>query len=112
MSDEFESAWKSAMVDLQHDLDEASTEAAQAGVDAVKASHPYTDRTGDLTGTARQEKNYVLGGADMVWPEDYADFVDRKKTFNFTANASRVAEAELRAKVEGVSEKAAGKFGV
>lgn len=111
MSDDFESAWKSAMSDLQHDLDEASTEAAQAGIDAVKTSHPYTDRTGNLTGTAHQEKNYALGGADMVWGEDYAGYVDGKPAFNFTDKASTIAEAELRAKVEGVSAKLASNFG-
>jgi hypothetical protein len=111
MLEEFERAWKATLVELERDLDAASTESAQAGLDAIKADHPYTDRTGDLTSTSHTEKNYALGGADMVWPEEYAGFVDGKRGFNFTKRASDVAKTELVAKVEQVAQGAGSKFG-
>lgn len=89
--------WSSACDAFDNGAEKASKNAAEAGVDEIKQSHPYTDRTGDLTDDA-----HVVPGTDdgkriaeMEWPEDYASYVDRKEQFNFTERAERVATGAL-----------------
>lgn len=99
--DEFESRAKAASKQLAEDLHQGGMKAAQAGVDAEKAYHPYQDHTpGDgLTDSAHVEEDHVDGGGVMLWPVPYADYVDqgtsRSRPYPFTPLAMQVAERDL-----------------
>jgi len=94
---------RDAEAGLEHDLHRAGMDAAKAGVDLAKASHGYQDRTGDLTSTAHVEENHATGGGIMVWPEEYAGYVDkgtsRARAFPFTPKAKKLAGVMLNAGV-------------
>ena len=108
--DGFEHATNDALDELDADLDKAGLEAAKGGVDAAKNYHPYTDRTGELTGNAHAEPDLAHGGGMMVWPEPYAGFVDegtsRARPYPFTPLAEQVAERDL----EHLTAQAVDKF--
>lgn len=91
-------AWSAARRELEDDLDHVGIEAAQGGVDAATANHPYEDQTGDLTGHAHVEPD-PRGGGIMVWPDDYASYVDegtsRSNPYPFTPLALQVADRDL-----------------
>lgn len=77
-------------------LDTAALNAAREGVRAAQQDHPYTDRTMDLTQTAKAERGRPGSGeAVMVWEMPYAGFVDegtsRAKPYPFTPIARREA---------------------
>src|ERR1043166_3002481 len=79
-----------------HDTDNAAKNAADEGVKAEQADHPYTDRTRNPTGSAHVEPADGGEGFDMVWPAPYANFVDkgtsRAKASPFTPIAEERAE--------------------
>lgn len=83
--------------ELRDDLAKDAYRAARDGIARAKADHPYTDRTGQLTGTATVEITRVNGdvSALMQWPQPYASFVDqgtqRSKPYPFTPQAERSA---------------------
>lgn len=92
---------------LEGDLALMSIQAAEAGVSEAKRNHPYTDRTGDLTGEATVLKEFDSRGnteAEMLWPENYASFVDkgtsRAKPYPFTPQAVERAEQALKSGVD------------
>jgi hypothetical protein len=102
--DELEHAWADEVKQLEWDLDKTALVAARAGVEAVREDHPYTDRTYQLTETARALPHTYAGdeepgGAMMIWPKGYAGFVDdgtsRSRAFPFSPKAAEVAEATL-----------------
>lgn len=97
--DEFAERAKAASRKLADDLHAAGMKAAQAGIDAEKAYHPYTDRTHDLTDTAHVEEDVADGGGVMLWPMPYADYVDQgtstSRPYPFTPLAMQVADREL-----------------
>lgn len=71
----------SGLDELEHATDQVSIEAAEQGVEAVQAEHPYTDRTYFLSGGAHVEPNTGSDepgrGASIVWPAPYASFVQQ-----------------------------------
>lgn len=105
-------AWGSAYYDLQDELADASFIAAGVGVAEAQAKHPYTDRTGNLTGTATPADTIDQGerGALMAWPMPYGTYVDegttRSKAYPFTPVAADAAETSL----QGLTEVAAERF--
>lgn len=76
--------------DLAEALQEVGQEVldkfAKEAVERMKADHPYTDRTGDLTDTIMWEP-IPGGGVYIVALQDYASFVelgtDRAKAYPF-----------------------------
>lgn len=90
---------------LADDLQRAGVKAAKDGVALARASHPYEDRTGNLTNNAHVEEDHAIGGGLMTWPEDYASYVDegtsRARAFPFTPRARKLAAVMLN---EGVQE--------
>ena len=105
--DEFGAAWGAAVSDARTDLVEASLDAAAAGVREAQDNHPYTDRTYGLTGDSHTEQADD-GEAEMVWPAEYAGFVDegtsRNRPYPFTPQARERAEAELQRKTQDVAD--------
>lgn len=92
---------------LKADLSDMSLQAAEAGVKEAKRNHPYTDRTHNLTDEAFAAPAIDRQGqtvADMVWPEDYASFVNkgtsRSKAYPFTPQAEERAEQALKSGVD------------
>jgi hypothetical protein len=104
--------WKGEIAHLEGELQVASWQAASDGVSAERRDHPYTDRTYDLTNTATPESD-ENGEADMVWPQEYASFVDegtsRSAAYPFTPLAKDAAaksiEAGARAAVDHIEER-------
>ena len=96
-----------AMPELEANVERANIQAAEEGIRAAQTEHPYTDRTGDLTGEAHVEPD-GNGKALMVWPMEYATFVDegtsRAAAYPFTPLAEKVAADALPAKVEAAVE--------
>ena len=96
--------------ELRDDLRKVQRAAAEAGVEEEQEHHPYTDRTWQLTERAHVEEN-AEGEAEMVWPKDYASFVDGRG-YDPTAQASGryaftpIAEQRARAAAERGAEKA------
>jgi hypothetical protein len=83
---------------LEHGTIHAVAKAAEAGIKAVKAEHPYRDRTHQLTDKARVDGFKVEGKkshATMHWPKKYASYVDNRPGYNFTDHALDAAEREL-----------------
>jgi len=94
----------SASSELDHNLDECARDAAEKGLVAFTQQHPYTDRTFNLTASARVERpTYATAGhhvRDMVWGgEDsdapYAEFVERMPNYKFTTAAAEEAQRVL-----------------
>lgn len=82
---------------LEHATDRAAANAADEGVRAEQEDHPYQDRTQTLTGSAHVEPSDDSDpGCDMVWPADYASFVndgtERAKAFPFVPIAEKRAK--------------------
>jgi hypothetical protein len=104
-------AWGGAVASMRSGLGEVSLEAAREGVREAQSNHPYTDRTHDLTDAAHAERT----GEDieMVWPAEYAGFVDRgtkrSKPYPFTPQAEATAEKVLAYGAEHVVDTAIGK---
>lgn len=99
----FEAEVDSALRDLAEDLHRAGVRAAEDGVALAKASHPYQDHTptDGLTDSARAEEDTVTGGGIMIWPAEYASFVDkgtsRARPYPFTPKAEKLAAVMLNA---------------
>ena len=95
----FEEAYRRAEDELATGLDSAAKEAAQEGVDAAKAQHPYRDRTHNLTDQAHVEPSAVRGDHFMTWPMEYASYVDqgtsRANPYPFTPLAEQAADRGL-----------------
>lgn len=108
-ADEFAAMVDSALRDLTEDLHKAGIKAAEDGVLAAKQEHPYTDRTGDLTGNAHVEEDHAKGGGIMTWPEEYASFVDkgtvRSKKYPFSPRATSAASYSLEVKAQEALDK-------
>src|SRR5690242_15341349 len=89
--------------ELRSDLHRAGIDAAKSGIELARASHPYTDRTGELTGNAHVEEDHATGGGIMVWAEEYAGYVDegtsRARAYPFTPKAKKLAGVMLNAGV-------------
>lgn len=86
---------------LEHDTHNAAKNAADEGVKEEQRDHPYVDRTQNLTGSAHVEPADDGGpGFDMVWPAEYASFVNqgtsRAAAFPFTPIAENRAEQVLK----------------
>lgn len=105
----FAESWDRHYATLKGYLDKAPLAAAQHGVRAAQEDHPYTDRTYQLTETARALPHRFEGegdveGAAMMWSKPYANFVDkgtsRSKPYPFTPRAIEVAEESLNAQAE------------
>lgn len=100
-------AFEVARSRLEPELRVASLEAARAGVEAARETHPYTDRTTDLSNNSYAEQAGAGSlndyDAEMVWPEDYASLVDRgtehSNPYPFTPLAKKVAKATLKTEV-------------
>lgn len=98
---EFHSQWTDTVDAFVHDCDNAALAAAVAGVEAAQADHPYTDRTYQLSGSAHAEPRSGVRspGAVMIWPADYASYVnngtERSKPYPFVPRAMEAAEAAL-----------------
>jgi hypothetical protein len=75
---------------LEEDLHAGALEAAKQGVKAEQTTHPYTDRTWNLTNTAHAEADPE--GAVMMWPADYAGILNRRSKYKFTPIARRTAK--------------------
>ncbi|HEY1956699.1 MAG TPA: hypothetical protein VGH28_13860 [Polyangiaceae bacterium] len=85
---------------LEHATDRAAHNAGDEGVRAEQADHPYQDRTQNLTGGAHVEPTGDgTPGVDMVWPADYASFVnngtERAKPYPFAPIAEERADQVL-----------------
>ena len=95
---ELQSHWDAELHATDDALLDVGLEAARTGVEAEQAEHPYTDRTGNLTGNAHVEQT-TDREAEMVWPEEYASFVDKgtstNKPYPFTPIAGQRAETTL-----------------
>ncbi len=106
--DALESSWDGAVSEMKDGLTKVSVEAAAEGVKAAQANHPYTDRTRDLTDDAHAER--TGDDVEMVWPAEYAGFVDRGTTrsrpYPFTPQAEEMAEKVLAYGTEHVVDTA------
>lgn len=85
---------------LEHAVDAAAHNAGDEGIRAEQADHPYTDRTYNLSGGAHVDPADDGGpGVDMVWPADYASFVndgtERARPYPFVPIAEERAEQVL-----------------
>lgn len=84
---------------LEHDTHNAAFNAADEGVKEEQRDHPYTDRTYNLSASAHVEPAEDGPGADMVWPADYASYVndgtERSKPYPFVPIAEKRAEQVL-----------------
>jgi hypothetical protein len=103
--EDLERDWELAHRDLLTNVARAVTEAASDGIKAAQDSHPYTDRTYQLTETARATRAETVGNeiqAEMVWNKDYASFVTEVSdgAFDFTPEAIETAEAVLDGRVD------------
>ena len=105
--DALKAAFRRADDELRLELREVSLNAAAEGIRAARSEHPYTDRTYHLSGEgdggsdenshAEQRRD---GIAEMVWPVEYASFVDegtnRSRPYPFTPQAHARAEQILQ----------------
>ena len=85
---------------LEHDADRAAHNAGDEGVKAEQADHPYTDRTYNLSGSAHVEAtDDGEPGVDMVWPANYASYVnsgtERSRPYPFVPIAEDRAKQVL-----------------
>lgn len=90
-----------AVLELEQDLQRASLDAADYGVEAMQQHHPYQDRTYALSGGMHVEPDDEE--AVMVIPADYASFVDkgtsRSRAYPFTPLGEHAAEEALEQSV-------------
>lgn len=91
-AEELQAHWDSELATTSRDLIEVGLDAAREGVATAQAEHAYTDRTHNLTNNAHVEQEYD-GEAYMVWPEEYATFVDKGTSRNAAYPFTPVAEA-------------------
>ena len=109
---ELEVEWQAGCAQLDRDLETASFQAAKDGVESMKDSHPYTDRTGNLTGS--MNANALAVGAEMRVEMPYAGFVDkgtsRNRPYPFTPLAERTAENSLNVRAAFAAEDLAAKM--
>jgi hypothetical protein len=107
---DFQRDWDAGLRQLTTELEGASFDAATDGIRAAQESHPYTDRTGDLTGYATPAEDVQRGerGASMQWPMPYASFVDkgtsRSAAYPFVPLAMQVATTSLEANAERAAD--------
>lgn len=104
--EELKAEWAAGCDQLGKDLEEATLLAAKDGIESEKASHPYQDRTGDLTGEAHA--NAMARGAAMIWGQRYSSFVNngtsRSAAYPFTPLAERTAENSLNVRAAYAAE--------
>ena len=104
---ELQAEWAQGVDELGKNLETSSVLAAKDGVEAMKATHPYQDRTGDLTGS--MNANALAKGAEMRVEMPYASFVDkgtsRARPFPYTPLAERTAENSLNVRAAFDAEK-------
>ena len=96
---------------LRDDMAMATHGAAKDGVKAEQADHPYTDRTYQLTETARATAPESVGGgveSEMVWKKFYASFVTRVSGGRFDYRP--VAERAARTSLQRLATEAAQRF--
>lgn len=78
---EFHSDLERALDELEHDVDRVAHEAAEQGVQAEQADHPYEDQTYELSGGAHVEElsggDELERGVAMTWPAKHASFVQQ-----------------------------------
>lgn len=105
--EELKAEWAEGCDELGRDLETTTLLAAKDGIERAKTVHPYTDRTGNLTGEAHA--NALARGAAMVWGMTYASFVDqgtsRSRPYPFTPGAVAVAEESLDVHANAAVEK-------
>lgn len=99
-----------ASADLDRALASSVDDAAEKGIVAFTDAHPYTDRTFNLTASARVEpsdRTEAPGetARDMVWGGDeseapYAVYVEAMDNYQFTPVAREEAERVLQRDVE------------
>ncbi len=124
IEDTLSADWANACDEMDADLHVASYQAAQDGVEAIQAKHPYTDRTYELTSTAAPE--YVAGtqDAEMVFPATneqgvgYASFVNEaneanghSKDYEFISRGEKAAQRTLEQETGRALRTAARKVG-
>lgn len=117
---ELRGTWKRAIAELEANVREAALDAAAAGILAAQTEHPYQDHRDPkksyrwkgalgLTDTSHAEQNRKGSQgegfeAEMVWPADYAYFVDRGtsryEAYPFTPIATTTADLVLNNQVE------------
>jgi len=113
--DELIAAAHAADSKLRDDVAMATQAAASDGVKAEQGSHPYTDRTYQLTETARATKpESVSDGvqSEMVWRKFYASFVTTVSggRFDYRPVAERAARASLKKYVTEAAQRFADKL--
>lgn len=97
---ELERVWKRAADKLERDVERASKDAAEYGLRAATNNHTYQDHTpvDGLTDSARVEED-PRGGYLILWPVEYASFVDqgtsRARAFPFSPVATKAARGKL-----------------
>ncbi len=117
----FKARASAAIDQLRLDLREGVLDAARQGIEEARRNHPYTDRTGALSGyvaspgggatSARQVASRSDGeeAAEMVWPAFYAGYVDKGTSTNrpypFTPQAIATATKALDANVRRATDK-------
>jgi hypothetical protein len=101
---------------LEHAVDVAAHNAGDEGIKEEQRDHPYTDRTYNLSASAHVEPtDDGEPGVDMVWPADYASFVDQgtstSKPYPFTPIAEKRAEQVLAFELENAVDNFKDKVG-
>lgn len=103
-----------AALECEKDMGAASLAAADYGVRVMQESHPYTDRTYNLSGGMHTEPVNGPNGApeaEIVVPATYAKYVDegtsRNRPYPFTPLGAHAAGEAL----EQEAEKALDAFG-
>lgn len=95
-----------ASEELDRALDSSVQDAAEKGLVAFTDAHPYTDRTFNLTASARVETATTTSGEfsrEMVWggsDAEYAPFVEAMGGYKFTPPAIAEAQRVLDRDVE------------
>jgi hypothetical protein len=119
--DALKTAFRTADDDMRLGLREISLEAAAEGIREARTNHPYTDRTYHLSGEGDGGSNQnshaeqrANGDAVMVWPVEYASYVDqgtsRSRPYPFVAQAEERAEQVLAYGAEVVVNEALSKM--
>lgn len=100
---------REASEELDRNLDSSVQDAAEKGLVAFTAEHPYTDRTFNLTASARVEAARAESDNEFVramkWggsagDAPYAVFVEAMPRYKFTPTAALEAERVLTRDVE------------
>lgn len=99
-----------ASEELSRDLDSAVQDASEKGLVAFTSSHPYTDRTFNLTASARVEAVTTTSdefARDMAWGDgdtEYAPYVEAMTAYQFTPAAIEEAQRVLDRDTEYAAE--------